>query len=212
MNLRAVFQWRHAKLSLVVFLLLPFVSLCVGILQNSLGPNPAEYLIRSTGELTLRMLCLCLCITPMRVQFSWPELAKFRRSLGLLTFFYVFMHALCYSLFDMGLVWNDIAKDIAKRPFILVGFTAAILMSLLAATSFNRAIRWLGAARWRRLHQAVYAIALLAILHFFWMRAGKKNFYEVWVYGAILALLLGWRVWRAVRAKFAALSLPNARP
>ena len=112
MKLRAVFQWRHAKLALVVFLLLPFLSLCVGILQNSLGPNPAEYLIRSTGELTLRMLCLTLCISPMRVQFSLPELAKFRRSLGLLTFFYVFMHALCYSLFDMEWAWDDIAKDI----------------------------------------------------------------------------------------------------
>jgi len=215
LKLRAVFQWRHAKLALVVFLLLPFLSLCVGILQNSLGPNPAEYLIRSTGELTLRMLCLTLCITPVRVQFSLPELAKFRRSLGLLTFFYVFMHALCYSLFDMEWAWDDIAKDIVKRPFILVGFTAAVLMSLLAATSLNSAIRWLGAARWRRLHQTVYVIALLAILHFFWMRSGKQNYTEVGVYGAILALLLGWRVWRiwhAGRAKLAALSPPSVRP
>ena len=205
-------QWRFAKHALVMLLILPFASLCVGIFQETLGPNPAEHLIRSTGDWTLRILCLTLCITPLRVQFSWPELAKFRRSLGLLTFFYAFTHALCYSLFDMGLAWDDIANDIVKRPFILVGFTAAVLMSLLAATSFNRAIRWLGAARWRRLHQAVYAIALLAILHFFWMRSGKNNFTDVWVYGAILALLLGWRVWRAGRAKFAALSPPNVRP
>ena len=180
---------------LLGFLLLPFAFLVLGIFQETLGPNPAEYLIRSTGELALRMLCLTLLITPLRVQLSLPELARFRRGLGLLTFFYAFTHALCYSLLDMELVWDDIAKDVIKRPFILVGALSFVLLSLLASTSFNRAIKALGAQRWRNLHRTVYVIAGLAILHFFWMRSGKKNYQEVMVYAVILGLLLGWRVW-----------------
>ena len=180
---------------LLGFLLLPFAFLVLGIFQETLGPNPAEYLIRSTGELALRMLCLTLLITPLRVQLTLPELARFRRGLGLLTFFYAFMHALCYSLLDMELAWDDIAKDVIKRPFILVGALSFVLLTLLASTSFNRAIKALGAQRWRNLHRTVYVIAGLAILHFFWMRSGKKNYQEVMVYAAILGLLLGWRVW-----------------
>jgi sulfoxide reductase heme-binding subunit YedZ len=200
LNLRDALRHAWAKPLLLGFLLLPFVFLVQGIFQETLGPNPAEYLIRSTGELALRMLCLTLLITPLRVQFNLPELARFRRGLGLLTFFYAFMHALCYSLLDMELVWNDIVKDIVKRPFILVGTLSFVLLSLLAATSFNRAVKAMGAQRWRKLHQAVYVIACLAILHFFWMRSGKKNYEEVMVYGAILGLLLGWRIWHKWRA------------
>ena len=95
----------------------------------------------------------------------------------------------------MELAWDDIAKDVIKRPFILVGALSFVLLTLLASTSFNRAIKALGAQRWRNLHRTVYVIAGLAILHFFWMRSGKKNYQEVMVYAAILGLLLGWRVW-----------------
>ena len=204
MNLRATLRHAWAQPLLLGFLLLPFAFLVLGIFQETLGPNPAEYLIRSTGELTLRMLCLTLLVTPLRVQLTLPELARFRRGLGLLTFFYAFMHALCYSLLDMEWVWADIAKDIVKRPFILVGAIGFVLLSLLASTSFNRAVKALGAARWRRLHQTVYVIAGLAILHFFWMRSGKKNYAEVMVYAAILALLIGWRIWHQLKTKRAA--------
>ena len=200
MNLRAALRNAWAQPLLLGFLFLPFVFLVLGIFQETLGPNPAEYLIRSTGELTLRMLCITLLITPLRVQLTLPELARFRRGLGLLTFFYAFMHALCYSLLDMELVWNDILNDIVKRPFILVGTLSFVLLSMLAATSFNRAVKAMGAKRWRKLHQVVYVIAGLAILHFFWMRSGKKNYEEVMVYGAILGLLLGWRIWHKWRA------------
>jgi len=204
LNLRATLRHAWAKPLLLGFLLLPFAFLVLGIFQETLGPNPAEYLIRSTGELTLRMLCLTLLVTPLRVQLTLPELARFRRGLGLLTFFYAFMHALCYSLLDMEWVWADIAKDIVKRPFILVGALGFVLLSLLASTSFNRAVKALGAARWRRLHQTVYVIAGLAILHFFWMRSGKKNYAEVMVYAAILGLLMGWRIWHQLKTKRAA--------
>jgi len=208
LNLRTALRNAWAQPLLLGFLLWPFAFLVLGIFQETLGPNPAEYLIRSTGELALRMLCLTLAITPLRVQFNLPELARFRRGLGLLTFFYAFMHALCYSLLDMEWVWNDIVKDIVKRPFILVGALSFVLLTLLASTSFNRAVKALGAQRWRKLHQAVYVIAGLAILHFFWMRSGKKNYEEVMVYGAILGLLLGWRVWHKWRTRQAATRKP----
>ena len=208
MNLRQALRNAWAQPLLLGFLLWPFAFLVLGIFQETLGPNPAEYLIRSTGELALRMLCITLLMTPLRVQFNLPELARFRRGLGLLTFFYAFMHALCYSLLDMEWVWDEIVKDIIKRPFILVGTLSFILLSLLAATSFNRAVKALGGQRWRRLHQAVYAIAGLSILHFFWMRSGKKNYEEVLVYGAILGLLLGWRVWHKWRTRQAATRKP----
>jgi len=98
-----------------------------------------------------------------------------------------------YSWLDMGLELADIFADIVKRPFILVGFAGMVLLTALAATSFNRAIKAMGAKRWQALHRSVYAIAVFAILHFFWMRAGKNNFSEVAVYAAILSALLGWR-------------------
>jgi len=175
--------------------ILPFGFLVWGAWNDALGANPAEYLIRSTGELALRFLCLTLAVTPLRVIARLPELVRLRRMLGLFVYFYAFIHLLCYSWLDMGFEWMDIAIDIPKRPFILVGFTAFLLLTPLAATSFNQAIRGLGAKRWLMLHRAVYGVAVLAVLHFYWMRAGKSNFAEVIVYGAILAALLLWRVW-----------------
>jgi sulfoxide reductase heme-binding subunit YedZ len=111
----------------------------------------------------------------------------------------VVLHLLSFSGFDMGFDVDDIAKDITKRPFILVGFAAFLILTPLALTSFNRAIKTLGAKNWRRLHSLVYLVAGLAILHFFWMRAGKNNFAEVAVYAAVLGILLGWRVWQFIK-------------
>ena len=186
----------HPLAKPVVFLLclLPFVWLFYGAVTNNLGANPAEYLIRSAGDWTLRFLCIVLAVTPLRVLTSTPQLARLRRMLGLFVYFYVVLHLLSYSWFDMGFDVPDIAKDIAKRPFILVGFSAFVLLTPLAATSFNRAIKALGGKRWQLLHRLVYPIAGLGLLHFFWMRAGKNNFGEVAVYAAIVLLLLGWRV------------------
>jgi sulfoxide reductase heme-binding subunit YedZ len=183
-----------AKPLLFVACLLPFSWLVLGAFTNQLGANPAEYLIRALGDWTLRFLCLVLAITPVRTISKTPALARFRRMLGLFVYFYVVTHLLSYSWFDMGFDVPDIAKDIAKRPFILVGFSAFVLLTPLAASSFNRAIKALGARRWQTLHKAVYGVAGLALLHFFWMRAGKNNFAEVFVYAAILGVLLGWRV------------------
>lgn len=184
-----------AKPFVFLLCLLPLAWLTYGAVAGQLGANPAETLIRSTGDWTLRFLCVALAVTPLRVQLGLPALARFRRMLGLFVFFYALLHLLCYSWFDMGFELGDIVADVAKRPFILVGMLAFALLLALAATSFNRAIRWLGGKRWQALHRAVYAAAGLALLHFFWMRAGKNNFAEVGVYAAIVLALLGWRVW-----------------
>ena len=178
--------------------LLPLAWLVYGAASNNLGANPAEALIRATGDWALRFLCLVLAVTPLRVIAGLPTLARFRRLLGLFMYAYLWLHLLSYAWFDMGLELTDIARDIVKRPFILVGFSAFVLLTPLALTSFNRAIKALGARRWQLLHRAVYLVAGLAVLHFFWMRAGKNDFAEVLVYAAILGGLLGWRLWRRV--------------
>ncbi|MFL6662617.1 MAG: sulfite oxidase heme-binding subunit YedZ, partial [Rhizobacter sp.] len=129
--------------------MLPFAWLFWGAFANTLGANPAEALIRGTGDWTLRFLCITLAVTPLRQWTGQPALARYRRMLGLTTFFYVVLHFLSYAWLDMGFDLADIAKDIPKRPFALVGFAAFLLMIPLAATSFNRAIKALGAARWQ---------------------------------------------------------------
>jgi sulfoxide reductase heme-binding subunit YedZ len=181
--------------------LVPFAWLFYGAATDQLGANPAEYLIRATGDWTLRFLCITLAVTPLRVITGTPALARLRRMLGLFVYFYVLLHLLSYSWFDMGFDVPDIAKDIAKRPFILVGFSGFLLLTPLAATSFNRAVKAMGAKRWQALHKLVYVIAGLALLHFFWMRAGKRNFAEVAVYAAIIGVLLGWRLARFLNQK-----------
>jgi methionine sulfoxide reductase heme-binding subunit len=190
-----------AKPLVFVLSLLPFAWLFYAAATQNLGANPQEHLIRSTGDWTLRFLCLTLAVTPVRVMFKLPTLQRFRRMVGLFTYFYVVLHLLSYSWFDQGFDWPELAKDIGKRPFILVGFAAFLLLTPLAASSFNKAVKAMGAKRWQALHRLVYAIAVLGILHFFWMRAAKNNFAEVAVYAAILAVLLGWRVQEALKKR-----------
>jgi methionine sulfoxide reductase heme-binding subunit len=170
-----------------------------GAYANTLGANPAEALIRRSGDWTLRFLCITLCVTPLRQLTHQAALARFRRMLGLFTFFYGVVHFLSYAWLDMGFDLAAIVQDIPKRPFALVGALALLLMLPLAATSFNRAIKTLGAKRWQTLHKTIYAIALLALLHFFWMRSGKNDHAEVAVYAGIVAVLLGWRVFMVVK-------------
>jgi methionine sulfoxide reductase heme-binding subunit len=187
---------RAAKPLAFAFFCLPALWLIWAAFNNQLGANPSEALIRSLGDWSLRFLVLVLAITPLRVLMGWPALARMRRMVGLFVFFYVCLHLLAYAWFDQEFDLAAIGADIIKRPFILVGMASWVLLFAMAATSFNRAIRALGARRWQLLHRCVYAVAGLAVLHFFWMRAGKNNFTEVAVYAAILGALLGWRVWR----------------
>ena len=206
--MRKILLHPAAKPLVFVLCLLPLAWLVYAASFNAPGAKPAEALIRATGDWTLRALCLVLAITPLRVLTATPQLARFRRMLGLFVFFYGLLHLLSYAWFDMGLELADIVRDIIKRPFILVGSLALLLLGLLAATSFNRALKAMGGKRWQALHRSVYAVAGLALLHFFWMRAGKNDFAEVAVYAVILGTLLGWRAWQRLRR----LLVPAARP
>ena len=194
MLLNRLLSHRWAKPLVFALCLLPLSWLLSRMAQDQLGANPQEALIRATGDWALRFLVIVLAVTPLRELSGLSALARYRRMLGVFMYFYALLHFLSYSGFDMGFDVADIFNDIVKRPFILVGSLALLLLTPLAATSFNAAIRALGAKRWQRLHRLVYAVAGLAVLHFFWMRAGKNDFAEVAVYAGILALLLGWRL------------------
>lgn len=177
--------------------------------SDGLGANPAETLLRSLGEWALRFLCLALAITPLRQWLHRPQLAAYRRMLGLYTFFYASLHWLAYLVFDMGLDWVAIVADLPKRPFILVGSLAWLLLLALAVTSVPALLRRMGGKRWQQLHRSVYVVAVLAVLHFFWMRTGKQQFGEVWLYGGILAALLLARVlWTRRRKRVEAVRRP----
>ena len=196
--MRAALRHFAAWWVLLLIGLMPLAWLVWQTLHDQLGANPAEALIRATGDWTLRGLCVVLAVTPLRNWLGWPELVRFRRMLGLLVFFYASLHMLSYAWFDMGFDLADTLQDIVKRPFIWLGFSGFVILLVLAATSFNRAMRWLGGKRWQMLHRGVYLVAVLAVLHFWWMRAGKQDFDEVLVYAAILAGLLGWRLSRVL--------------
>ncbi len=166
---------------------------------DQLGANPAEALIRGLGEWALRFLCLTLAVTPLRQWLGWSWLARFRRGLGLWTWGYAAQHFIAYLWLDMESSWLQVWADTLQRPFILMGMAGLLLLSVLGATSFARVVRWLGAVRWRRLHLSVHLVAALALLHFYWIRSGKNDFADVWLYATVIALLWAWRVghtWR----------------
>jgi methionine sulfoxide reductase heme-binding subunit len=163
--------------------------------DNTLGVNPIETIIRRMGEIALIMLSLTLAITPLRQWLRTPQLLTIRRALGVATFAYATLHLLAYSAWDQGFDVVEILKDTAKRPFIFVGMAGWLLMLPLALTSFNAAIKFMGGKRWQLLHKAVYAVALLGPLHFWWMKAGKQDFARPALYGGILLFFLAWRVW-----------------
>jgi methionine sulfoxide reductase heme-binding subunit len=163
--------------------------------DSALGVNPIETIIRRTGEISIILLSLTLAVSPLRKWLSVPQLLTVRRALGVATFAYATLHLLAYSAWDQGFDVVDILKDTAKRPFIFVGMASWLLMLPLALTSWNAAIKWMGGKRWTLLHKAVYAVALLAPLHFWWMKAGKQDFARPALYGAILGGFLAWRAW-----------------
>ncbi len=167
-----------------------------GLLQlpaASLGANPIEEIQDTLGVWGLRMLLATLAVTPLREILGWSRLLAFRRMLGLFAFFYITMHFLWYLLVDQGLDWRLWVEDIAKRPFITVGFSALLLLIPLAVTSTKRAMRRLG-RRWQKLHRLVYPAAILGCTHFYWQV--KADVREPLVYILVLGALLGWRVYR----------------
>jgi sulfoxide reductase heme-binding subunit YedZ len=163
--------------------------------------EPLEYLTRGTGDWTLYLLCLTLAVTPLRRLSGMNWLIKLRRMAGLFSFFYALLHFTCFLWFDHFFDVQGMLRDVAKRPFILVGFTAFVLLIPLAATSTNAMVRRLGGKRWQWLHRLVYVIAVLAVLHFWWMKAGKNDLAQPALFAAIVAVLLGYRIVLAVRRR-----------
>ena len=161
--------------------------------------EPLEFITRSTGDWTLYFLCFTLAVTPVRRLLKWNWLVKLRRMLGLYMFFYGVLHFMTFLWFDHFFDLADMWKDVLRRPFITVGFIAFVLLIPLAVTSTNGMIRRLGGKRWQWLHRLIYVIAPLAILHFWWMKAGKHNFTEPIIYGSILAVLLAARIHQAAK-------------
>ena len=164
-------------------------------LTGALGANPVEEILDRFGNWGLRFIMITLAVTPLRRLTGWNWLARFRRMLGLFTFFYVLLHFLTWLILDQGLLLSAILEDIAKRPFITIGFAALLLLIALAATSTNGMRRRLG-RRWQTLHNSVYLIAILGVWHYWWQV--KQDITEPVVYAAILTLLLGFRLaWRS---------------
>ncbi len=187
------------KRALFVLALLPLLRVVLMGFQDRLGANPIETITRASGDWTLYFLCLTLAITPLRHLSGQNWLLRLRRMLGLFAFFYACLHFTTFLWFDHFFDLSEMWKDVTKRPFITVGFAAFVLLIPLALTSTNAMQRRLG-RHWAQLHRLIYLIAALAILHFWWMRAGKNNFGEPLLMGVIVAVLLGIRVvyrWRA---------------
>ena len=189
----------RVALKTVVWLaaLAPLAHLLWAWRADALTVNPIEYVTRELGETAIRLLLLTLALTPIRllIGVGWP--VTLRRLLGLLAFFYVTLHFAVWIVLDHFFDWRTMGDDIAKRPWITVGVSAFVLLLPLAATSTTGMIRRLGGARWRRLHRLIYVIGVLGVLHYIWL--AKKVLVQPWVYAAILAALLGIRLWDAGR-------------
>jgi methionine sulfoxide reductase heme-binding subunit len=196
---------QRAKWLLIALGMLPFARMAIGFPLGWLGVNPIEFITRSTGTWTIVSLAVTLSITPLRKLTQWHWLLRLRRTAGLITFFYVCLHFTTYIWLDRFFDVDDIIKDIIKRPFITVGFTAFLLLIPLAVTSNNASIKKLGAKNWQRIHYLVYAIAVLAVIHFIWL--ARRNPIEPYVYAVIFTALLGARVYWKYMPKHVAQSV-----
>ena len=199
----ALSQKQISGIKAIVFLLalLPFFRLVAFAFLDQLGANPVEFITRNTGDWTLYFLCIALAVTPVRRLLNVPWLLKLRRMLGLYGFFYASLHFLTFLWFDHFFDLTEMLKDVLKRPFILVGFTAFILLIPLALTSTNKMIKRIGAKRWQQLHKLIYAIASLGVLHYFWMKAGKHDLNQPMIFAGVVALLFGLRIYWALQKR-----------
>ncbi|HEV8260998.1 MAG TPA: protein-methionine-sulfoxide reductase heme-binding subunit MsrQ [Burkholderiales bacterium] len=181
-------QIRWVKAVVFIACLIPLARLAWLGFHNHLGANPIEYITHSTGWWTLAFLLITLSVTPLRRLLNLPWLLRLRRMLGLFAFFYVSLHFITYIWLDQFFDWTEIVKDVGKRPFITVGFSAFVLLIPLAVTSTNAMVKRLGAKRWQILHRLVYGIGILGVLHFWWLV--KKDITEPYMFASLLALLL----------------------
>lgn len=181
------------KAALFLASLIPLIRLGWYGYSSQLGANPIEFITRSLGTWTLVFLLITLSITPLRNLSGWSWLIKLRRMAGLFAFFYALLHFTTYIWLDQFFDLNSIYKDVIKRPFITIGFSAFIMLIPLAITSTNAMMRKLGGKRWQMLHRLVYLIAIFGVLHYWWLV--KKDVTQPLVYAVVLAALLGYRVW-----------------
>jgi len=180
------------KIVVWVLALVPLALLIFGATTNSLGADPLANIEHTTGRWVLRLLLVTLAVTPLRRITGWNWLVRFRRMLGLFAFFYACLHLTAYLWFDQNFVWTNVAHDIPKRPFILIGFTAWLLLIPLTATSTAAAIRKLGGKRWNILHRSIYVVAVLGVVHFWW--AQKADHSDPLEYAVVLGVLLASRL------------------
>lgn len=192
-------QWLRWVVKPILFIvcLLPLAGLVWDGVHENLGANPVETIRLFTGDWTLRFLLITLAVTPVRRLTGWNVVIRVRRMLGLFAFFYAALHIISYVWLDQFFMWDLIIEDVYKRPYITVGFTAFMLLIPLALTSTNGMVRRLGGKRWQRLHQLVYIIAILGVVHFWWLV--KSDITEPLIYAIVLALLLGYRLIWALR-------------
>lgn len=193
---RPDWRWIGFKSLAHALALLPLALLVGAVFQDTLGADPVAAITHATGDWALRLLLLGLALTPLRRLTGWPWPIRFRRLVGLYAFFYASLHLATYVVLDLGQYWSQILDDIVKRPYITVGFAAWLMLVPLALTSTKGWMRRLG-RRWGQLHTLVYAVGALGVLHFLWLV--KSDLREPLVYAAILALLLGVRLWWKLR-------------
>ena len=184
---------KWAKVAVFVLSAWPLLFIVWRTVRGELTANPVEFYQHQTGDWTLRFLVFTLCITPFRKILNLPELVRFRRMLGLFAFFYVCLHFLTYLGPDQGFALSGMLADVAKRPFITVGFAAFVLLIPLALTSTAGWIRRLGGKRWQMLHRAIYFAAALGVVHYYWLV--KSDIRKPAFYGALVGILLAWRIW-----------------
>jgi sulfoxide reductase heme-binding subunit YedZ len=196
-----------AKVILFLLCLMPLTYYGLGLWEDTLGANPIEAFTRGLGDWALRLLLITLAVTPLRRLMGWTWLMRLRRMLGLFAFFYVCLHLTTYLWLDQSFDWPAIGTDILKRPFITAGMIVFVLLIPLAATSTNAMIRRLGGKRWQELHRLIYPAAMIAVVHYTWMV--KADVTQPAIYGVVLALLLGLRLWW--RFQDARKSLPARR-
>lgn len=197
------------KAAVFIAALGPLARLIAGFFLDALGANPIELITRSTGTWTLVFLLITLAVTPLRRATGMSWLLRLRRMLGLFAFFYGSLHFTTYIWLDQFFDVAAIVKDIVKRPFITLGFAAFVLMIPLAVTSANAMVKRLGAKRWLALHRLIYVLAILAVIHYWWLV--KRDITQPAIYASVLALLLGARLASFLQKRRAA-SAPRARP
>ena len=190
--LNSILTSKWTKVVVFAACLVPLAILVWRGVQGDLTADPIAFITHRTGDWTLRFLVITLAITPLRKLLHLPQLIRFRRMMGLFAFFYVCLHFTTWIWLDKNFIWPELWKDVLKRPFITVGFTGLVLLIPLAITSTAGWIRRLGGKRWQALHRLVYVVAVLGIIHYYWLV--KSDVRKPLFYGALLAILLAWRL------------------